>query len=90
MAKVPRGYDVISVGVGEGQCLDVVKAFVNSAEVRQDQVDARRVGIGEEHAAVHDQQAPVELEDGHVPADLAEPAERDDPQAAAWQRRRRA
>ncbi len=38
--------------------------------------------VGEEHAAVDDEQTPVELEDGHVAADLADPAERDDAQGA--------
>ena len=58
-------------------------------EVGQDQVDAGVVLLGEEHAAVDDQQAAVVLEDGHVAADLAEAAERDDPQAALRQRGRR-
>ena len=50
-------------------------------EVGEDQVDAGVVVLGEQHAAVDDQQPVVVLEDGHVAADLAEPAERDDPQA---------
>ncbi len=58
-------------------------------EVGQDQVDAGLVDVGEQHAAVDDQQLAVVLEDGHVAADGAEPAERDDPQAAVGQRRRR-
>ena len=45
-------------------------------EVGQDQVDARLVLLGEEHAAVDDEELAVELEDGHVAADLAETAER--------------
>ena len=60
----------------------------DDAEVGQDQVDAGLLGLGEQHAAVDDQQPAVELEHGHVAADLAEPAERDDPQAARGQRRR--
>ena len=50
---------------------------------------ARLLGLGEEDAAVDDQQPALELQDGHVPADLAETAERHDPQAALGQRRRR-
>ena len=55
------------------------------SEVGQDQVDAGLVVLGEEHAAVDDQQPAVVLEDGHVAADLAEPAERDDPETALGQ-----
>ena len=51
-------------------------------EVRQDQVDAGLLLLGEEHAAVDDEQAAAVLEDRHVAADLAEAAERGDPQAA--------
>ena len=58
-------------------------------EVGQDQVDAGLLDVGEQHPAVDDQQLAVVLEDGHVAADRAEPAERDDPQAALGQRRRR-
>ena len=46
------------------------------------------LGLGEQHAAVDDQQPAVELEDGHVAADLAQPAERHHAQAAGGQRRR--
>ena len=51
-------------------------------EVRQDQVDSGLLLLGEEHAAVDDQQAAAVLEDRHVAADLAEAAERGDAQAA--------
>jgi hypothetical protein len=37
------------------------------------------VVLGEQHAAVDDEEAVVVLEDRHVAADLAEAAERDDP-----------
>ena len=50
-------------------------------EVGEDEVDSRVVVLGEEDAAVDDEQASLRLEDGHVAADLAEPAESDDPQA---------
>ncbi len=59
---------------------DVVEAVQDRREVRQDQVDAGLVHVGEQHAAVDDQQLAVVLEDGHVAADLAEAAQRDDPQ----------
>ena len=48
-----------------------------------------RVLGGEQHPAVDDEQPAVVLEDGHVAADLADAAERDDPQAALGQVGRR-
>ncbi|MFF3142973.1 hypothetical protein ACFVRU_14900, partial [Streptomyces sp. NPDC057927] len=44
----------------------------------------------EQHAAVDDQELALMLENGHVPADFAEPAERGDPQASLGELRRRA
>jgi hypothetical protein len=39
--------------------------------------------LGEQHAAVDDQELAAVLEDGHVPADLTEPAEADDAKPSA-------
>ena len=80
--EVRRRADVVLVAVGQHQRLDGVEAVPDRVEVGQDQVDAGVVVLGEEHAAVDDQQAAVVLEDGHVATDLAQPAERDDPQAS--------
>ena len=74
--------DVVLVAVREDDALDVVEAVPDGREVRQDQVDSGLLLLGEEHAAVDDQQAAAVLEDRHVAADLAEAAERGDPQAA--------
>ena len=46
--------------------------------------------LGEQHAAVDDEQLAGVLEDGHVATDLAEPAERRRRAGRPWQRRRRA
>src|SRR6478735_6908260 len=81
LEQVGDGADVVLVAVGEHDRLDVVEAVTDVAEVRQDQVDARVVVLGEEDAAVDDEQAALRLEDGHVASDLAQPTERDDPQA---------
>ena len=86
--EVRRGADVVLVAVGQHQRLDVVEPVPDGVEVREDQVDAGVVLLGEEHAAVDDQQPPVVLEDGHVATDLAQTAERDDAQAALLQPRR--
>ena len=77
--EVRHGADVVLVAVGEDQGLDLVEPVPDRLEVREDQVDAGMVVLGEQHAAVDDEQAAVVLEDGHVATDLAEPAQRDDP-----------
>ena len=78
--------DVVLVGVGEHDGLDVAEPISDGAEVRQDQIDARLVGLREEHPAIDDQQSPGVLENGHIATDLAEAAERDDAQALLRQR----
>ena len=80
--EVGRGADVVLVAVGQHQGLDGVEAVADRVEVGEDQVDAGVVVLGEQHAAVDDQQPAVVLEDGHVATDLAESAERDDPEAS--------
>ena len=81
LEQVGHGADVVLVAVREDDRHDVVEAVRDVGEVREDEVDTGVVVLGEEHAAVDDEQAALRLEDGHVAADLAEPAERDDPQA---------
>ncbi len=87
--QVRQGPDVILVRVRQHDRLDLVEPALEVGEVRQDQVDARLIRFREQHAAVHDQQPARVLEDRHVPADLAEPAQRDDPQAVGGEGRRR-
>ncbi len=72
---------MVLVPVREHQRVDVVQPVLDGREVRQDQVHAGRVVLGEQHAAVNDQQPAVVLEHGHVPADLADAAERHDAQS---------
>ena len=81
-----HGADVVLVAVREHDRVDVVQPVLDGPEVRQDQVDAGLLVLGEQHAAVHDQQPVVELEHGHVAADLADPAQRDHAQAAVGRR----
>ena len=85
--QVRDGAEVVLVPVREHDGLDVVEAVPDVGEVRQDQVDPGLVVLREQHAAVDDEQPAGVLEDGHVAADLAEAAERDDAQAAVGQRR---
>src|SRR6185436_15138429 len=81
--------DVVLVAVSEHDRLDVVKAVLDVLEVRQDQVDAGVVVLGEEHSTVDDQQSSGVLDDGHVAADLAQTTERDDAQGVPRQLGRR-
>src|SRR3954454_15617108 len=76
---------MVLVPVGEDDRLDVVQPVPDVAEVGQDQVDAGLLVVGEQHAAVDDQQLAVVLEHGHVAADLPETSERDDAQAVLGQ-----
>lgn len=68
---------MVLVGVRQHQRLNLVQPSLQVTEVREDQVNARLIGLGEEDTAVDDQQPTAVLEDGHVAADLAEPTEGD-------------
>src|SRR6476661_4261305 len=81
LEQVGHRADVVLVAVREDDRHDVVEPVGDVAEVREDQVDSRVVVLGEEDAAVDDEQLAPGLEHGHVAADLAEPTERHDPQA---------
>ena len=80
--QVRNGADVVLVAVGEDDRLDVVEAILEVAEVGKHEVDAWLVFFGEEHPAVDDEEAAVEFDHVHVPADLAEAAERNHAQGA--------
>jgi len=70
--------DVVLVRVRQHDRLNALVGEV--AEVRQDQVDAEVLVARERDAGVDDDPLVAELVDGHVLADLAEAAERDDPE----------
>ena len=82
LEQVGHRADVVLVTVREHDADDVVEAVPDRAEVGQDQVDAGLVLLGEEHAAVDDEDLAVDLEGGHVAADLAEAADRGDAEGA--------
>ena len=70
------------MAVREHDRLDVLGALAQVGEVGQHEVDAEHLGRREAQADVDDDDAAVVLDDGHVLADLAEPAERKDAQRA--------
>jgi hypothetical protein len=78
--QVRHRTDVVLVAVGEDDSLDGVQAVPDRFEVGEDQVDAGLMVVGEQDAAVDDEQSAVVLEDGHVATDLAQSTERDHPQ----------
>ena len=72
---------MVLVAVREHDRLDVLGALAQVGEVRQHEVDAELVGRGEHQPGVDHDDPAVVLDDHHVLADLAEPAERQDPQS---------
>ena len=77
--QVRQRADVILVAVREHDAADHVLALAEVREVRQDEVDAEVLVAREREPGVDDDDRVVRLVDGHVLADLAEAAERDDP-----------
>ena len=75
---VRQAADVVLVGVGDQERLDVGAALLEVGDVGDDEVDAEHLLVGEHEPAVDDDDVVAVLEDVHVLADLAHPAERDD------------
>ena len=76
--QVRQRSDVILVPVREDDRLDPIGLRSQEVEVRQDQVDPGHVARRERQTHIDDQDAFVQLEAGHVAADLADPAEEDE------------
>src|SRR5205085_2226374 len=83
LAQDPRQRaEVVLVAVRDDDPLDVVDAVAQVAEVRQHEVDADHLGGREAQPDVDDDDRVLVLEDHHVLADLAQPAQREDAQRA--------
>ena len=81
--------DVVLVGVGDQERLDLGAALLEVGDVGDDEVDAEHLLVREHQPAVDDHDLVAVLEDVHVLADLAHPAERDDAErmvAGRWHR----
>jgi hypothetical protein len=87
LQQVRDAADVVLVPVRQDHPDHLVQAVADGREVGQDDVDAGLVLLGEQHPAVDDQQGAPVLEDGHVATDLAQPAQRHDPEAVLGQLR---
>ena len=79
--QVRQRADVVLVRVREQHGSYAVTAVGEIRHVREDQVDAEVLVPREGEPGVDDDDLAVELVDGHVLADLADAAERNDPQS---------
>ena len=70
--------DVVLVGVGDEERLDLGAVLLEVGDVGDDEVDAEHLLVGEHQPAVDDDDVVAVLEHVHVLADLPHPAERDD------------
>jgi hypothetical protein len=70
--------EVVLVPVRDHDRLDRAAPLLQVGEVGQDEVDPVHLCRGEAHACVDDHDAALVLDDGHVLADLAQSAERQD------------
>ena len=82
LEQIGNGADVVLVTVREDHADHVIQPITQRCEVRQDQVDAGLVLLREQHPDIHDEDLALELVCRHVAADLAETADRDDPEGA--------
>ena len=82
LEQVGHAADVVLVAVGEHQGVDLVETVLDVAEIGQDEIHARLLLLGEEHAAVDEQQVTVVFDHVHVAADFTQAAERRDAHGA--------
>jgi len=95
-AREPRGIDrgphsgkqvgqsagVVLVAMGDDDAHNLVSPLDNVGQVRDDDIHTEHVVLGDHETRVDDQQSVVDLQDQHVPPDLAESAEGNDAQFA--------
>jgi hypothetical protein len=77
--------DVVLVAVRQDDADDVLQTVTDRTEVGEDQIDTGLGLLGEEDAAVDDEDLAAVLERRHVASDLAESSQRDDAQGAFGQ-----
>ena len=77
---VRQAADVVLVGVSDEERPDVGAVLLEIGDIRHDEVDPEHLLVREHQPAVDDDDVVAVLEDVHVLADLAHPAERDDPE----------
>ena len=72
--------DMVLVAMGQKYPAHPVDLVAQIGNIGDDQIDAEHVRLGKHQAAVDDDDVLAILEDGHVQADLPEPAEGDEPE----------
>ena len=78
LEQVGHAADMVLMAMSEHERVDLVETVLDVAEIGKNQVDARLLLFGEEHAAVDEQQVTVVFDYVHVAADFAQTAERRD------------
>jgi len=73
---VGKRADVIFVAVGEDNAADMLAILFEIGHVGDDEVDAKKFGVGKHHAGVDDEDVVAKAQDQHVHAKFAETAER--------------
>ena len=76
--QVRQTADVILMAVGDEQTLDAVLIFQHIGKIRNDQINAEHISIGENKSAVHEDHIPLAFIQRNVFADLTEAAQRAD------------
>src|SRR5262249_4566221 len=77
--EVGEAAGVILVRVGEDDALDPVGVLAQVGEVRQDEVDAGHVRVGEHEPAIDDEDPILDFEAEEDATDLAQPPAKDEP-----------
>ena len=77
--------NVVFVTVCDDHADDVVEPICDPREIREDEVDAGLVDLGEEDTAVDDEELALVFEDVHVTADLAQTSQGDDAQGPIFE-----
>ena len=70
--------DMVLMAVGDDHAADAVAVLLQIGEIRDDQIDAEHIAVGERHTAVNDHDIALALKHGEVLADLVETAEEGD------------
>ena len=82
LEQVGHTTNMVLMPVGQNQGIHLVQLVLDVAEVRQNQVHTRLLLLGEEHAAVNQQNVAVVLDHIHVAADFAQATQGNDAHGA--------
>src|ERR1019366_8292585 len=74
--KIGHGPDVVFVAVGQNHGSHLRLVFLEESQVGHHQIDAQQLGVGEHHAAIHDDNVFAVADGGHVHAEFAQSAQR--------------